>query len=46
MSRLSHFLDNRRTDDGEAVSPMSRPRFIPQEDILIRLLEVEATPRP
>jgi hypothetical protein len=31
-SRISHFLDNRLTDGGEAVSLTRRQRFNPQED--------------
>jgi hypothetical protein len=30
-SRLLHFLDSRRTDDGKVISPMLRPRFTARE---------------
>jgi hypothetical protein len=30
-SRLTHFLDNRLTDGGEAVGLMRRPPFIPRK---------------
>jgi hypothetical protein len=46
-SRLSHFLDNRLTDGGKAVSLMCRPPFTPQEDSWYSfLLEDELTPGP
>jgi hypothetical protein len=44
-SRLPHFLDNRLTDGGEAVSPTLRPPFIPKEDSWCSFpLEAESTP--
>jgi hypothetical protein len=43
-SRLSHFLDSRLTDDGEVVSLMRRPSFIPKENSwYVFLLEAEST---
>jgi hypothetical protein len=46
-SRLPHFLDNRHTDVGKAVSLMYRPPFTPQEDSWYSfLLEAESTLGP
>jgi hypothetical protein len=46
-SKLPHFLDNRLTDGGEAVSLTRRPPFTPQEDPWYSfLLEAESTPGP
>jgi hypothetical protein len=45
--RLSHFLDNRLTDGGEAVSPKHRAALYPQDDFWYSfLLEAESTPGP
>jgi hypothetical protein len=45
MSRLSHFLDNRLTDNGEVVSLTLRPPFTPKENSWYSfLLEAESTP--
>jgi hypothetical protein len=44
MSRISHCLDNRLSDGGEAVSLTRRPRFTPQEYFWYSfLLEAEST---
>jgi hypothetical protein len=47
MLRLPHFLDNRLTDGGEAVSLMRQPLFTPQEYSWYSFrLEAESTPGP
>jgi hypothetical protein len=46
-SRLPHYLDNRLTDGGKAVSLTRRPSFNPQENSWYSfLLEAESTPGP
>jgi hypothetical protein len=46
-SRIPHFLENRLTNGGEAVSPTRRPPFTHQEVSWYSfLLETESTPGP
>jgi hypothetical protein len=45
MSRISYFLDNRLTDDGEVVSLTHRPRFTPKKDFFV-LIYVRDSSQP